>query len=158
MLVVADTSALVALAACDALSLLDHLFGEVRVPRAVLRECTVSGKPEAERLEAYLWHKVADVDLKDFIIAVAGLGQGELEAMALCKRLRADRMLVDDHRARKVARLNEIEVVGSLGVLLGAKESGLISEVRPLLDSIRAAGVHYSEQLVNEALSLAGER
>lgn len=158
MLVVADTSALLALAVCDALPLLDRLFKEVHVPSAVLRECTVPGKPEAERLETYLQGKVVEVDLKDFIIAVAGLGQGELEAMALYKRLHADRLLVDDHRARKVARLNEIEVVGSLGILLRAKEAGLIPEIRPLLAAIQAAGRHYSVQLLDETLRLAGEQ
>ena len=116
MLVVADTSALVALAASDNLSLLDQLFQEVRVPEGVLRECTISGKPEAERLDAYLRGKVSKVDLNEFVIVVAGLGQGELEAMALYKYLHADRLLVDDFRARKVAGLNGIEVVGSLGM------------------------------------------
>lgn len=158
MLVVADTSALVALAACNALSLLDQLFQEVRVPPAVLRECTVPGKPEAERLEAYLKDKVTNVDLGEFIIAVAGLGQGELEAMALYKRLHANRLLVDDHRARRVASVNGIEVVGSLGILLLAKASGILREIRPALAAIEAAGVHYSEQLVSETLRLAGEQ
>jgi len=158
MLIVADTSALVALAACDALSLLDHFFQEVRVPATVLRECTVPGKPEAERLEEYLRERVIEVDLKDFVIAVAGLGQGELEAMALYKHLHADRLLVDDYRARKVARLNEIEVVGSLGILLRGKEGGLVPEIGPLLIAAQAAGIHYSEQLVDETLRLAGER
>jgi predicted nucleic acid-binding protein len=158
MLVVADTSVLVALATCDALPLLDQIFQDVRVPPAVLRECTVAGKPEAERLEAYLRSRVVEIDLDEFVIAVAGLGQGELEAMALYKRLHADRLLVDDHRARKVALLNGIEVVGSLGVLLKAKEFELIPEIRPLVMAIQAAGVHYSEQLVGEALRLAGEQ
>ncbi len=157
MLVVADTSALVALAACDSLSLLDRLFQEVRVPSGVFRECVVPDKPEAERLEAYLRGKMVEVDLKDFVIAVAGLGQGELEAMALYKLLHADFMLVDDYRARKVAHLNEIEVVGSLGVLLKAKELGLISEIRSFVISSQAAGVRYSERLVAEVLRLAGE-
>lgn len=157
MLVVADTSALVALAACDALSLLDHLFQDVRVPPAVFRECTVPGKAEAERLEAYLRSRVAEVDLKKFVIAVSGLGQGELEAMALYKDLQADRLLLDDHRARKVASLNKIEVIGSIGALLQAKKVGLIPEIRPLVTLIQAAGVHYSEKLVAEALRLADE-
>lgn len=78
--------------------------------------------------------------------------------MALYKHLHADRLLVDDQRARRVALHNGIAVVGSLGVLLRAKESGLISEVRPLLAAIQLAGVHYSDQLVSEALRLAGER
>jgi predicted nucleic acid-binding protein len=158
MLVVADTSALVALAACDALSLLDHLFQEVRVPLAVFRECTVPGKPEAERLDTYLQAKVIEIDLQDFVITVAGLGRGELEAMALYKHLHADRLLMDDRRARKMARLNNIEVIGSLGVLLRAKEAGMIPEIRPLVIAIQAAGVHFGERLVDEALHLAGER
>jgi predicted nucleic acid-binding protein len=157
MLVVADTSALVALAACDGLALLDQLFQDVRVPPSVFRECTVSGKPEGERLGLYLRDRVTEVDLKDFVIAVAGLGEGELEAMALYKRLRANHLLVDDHRARKVASLNGIRVVGSLGVLLQAKELRLVAEIRPLVAAIQAAGIHYGEQLVTEALRLAGE-
>lgn len=157
MLVVADTSALVALVACDALSYLENLFKTVRVPPAVFRECIIPGKPEAERLEAWLQDRVADVDLEEYIIAVAGLGQGELEAMALYKHLRAHRLLVDDYRARKIATVNGIQVVGSLGVLLRAKEVGLVAEIGPLVAAARAAGVRYGEKLVSEALRLACE-
>jgi uncharacterized protein len=78
--------------------------------------------------------------------------------MALCKRLQANRLLVDDHRARKIALLNGIKVIGSLGILLKAKESELLLEIRPLLDTIQSAGIHYSDQLIVEALHLAGER
>jgi len=157
MLVVADTSALLALAACDGLELLDPIFGEVRVPHAVFRECTEAGKPAAELLGAFLRDRVAAVDLRAFVIAVAGLGRGELEAMALYKHLNADRLLLDDNRARKVARLNGVQVVGSAGVLLLAKSLGLIPSVLPLLDQIRVAGIYLSDTLVHEVLRLAGE-
>jgi predicted nucleic acid-binding protein len=157
MLVVADTSALLALAASEGLSLLDELFADVRVPAAVFEECTISGKPFAEQLREYLESKVVDVDLEEFIIAAAGLGTGELEAMALYKRLHADRLLLDDSRARRVATFNHIEVVGSLGVLLLAKSQGLIPTLRPRLESIHAAGIYLGDALVNEALRLAGE-
>lgn len=157
MLVIADTSALIALAACDSLQLLDQLFQDVRVPLAVFRECVVPGKSSSERLKDYLREKVIDVDLQDFVIAVAGLGRGELEAMALYKRLHAEFLLIDDHRARQVAHLNGIEVVGTLGVLLRAKESGLVAEVRPLIVTIQASGVHYGGKVLSEVLRLAGE-
>lgn len=157
MLVVADTSALLALAACESLELLDALFQEVRVPPAVLRECTEAGKASAEVLSTYLRNRVAEVDLEAFVIAAAGLGRGELEAMALYKRLHADRLLLDDSRARKVARLNGVQVVGSAGVLLLAKSEGLIPSVLPLLEQIQAAGIYLSETLVSEVLQLAGE-
>lgn len=157
MLIIADTSALLALASCDSLTLLDTLFEEVRVPQAVFEECAVPGKPQAEHLGQYLRDKVTDVDLATLVIAAAGLGQGELEAMALYKKLRADRLLVDDHRARKVARLNGIEIVGSIGVLLLARERALIPSIRPRLEEIRAAGIHLGSEVFSEALRLAGE-
>jgi len=157
MLVVADTSALLALAACESLELLDALFQEVRVPPAVFRECTETGKPSADVLGTYLRERVAEVDLEAFVIAAAGLGRGELEAMALYKRLHADRLLLDDSRARKVARLNGVQVVGSAGVLLLAKSEGLIPSVLPLLKQIQAAGIYLSEPLVSDVRQLAGE-
>jgi uncharacterized protein len=157
MLIVADSSALLTLAACESLSLLDQLFDKVRVPPAVFLECTVAGKPGAEVLETYLRDRVEAVDLEAFVIAAVELGRGELEAMALYKRLRADRLLVDDLRARRVARLNSIAIIGSIGVLLLAKEEGHLAAVRPRLEAIRNAGIHLSEQLIADALELAGE-
>ena len=80
---IADTSALIAVATCDGLEWLDSLFTEVQVPQAVFNEATTQGKPQADTLRKYLTDKVADIDLSGFIIATQGLGHGELEAMAL---------------------------------------------------------------------------
>jgi hypothetical protein len=157
MLIVADTSALVALAACRSLYLLNTLFQAVRVPAAVHRECTVPGKPEADVLAEYLNGKVVGVELTRFVIAAAGLGQGELEAMALYRQLSAGGLLMDDRRARKVARFNGMQVIGSIGVLLAARQQGHIQALRPLLEAIRHAGIHISDSLLVEALRLAGE-
>ena len=157
MLVVADSSALLSLAACGRLPLLDELYGDVRVPAAVWRECVVAGKPHADALAKYLDGRVADLDLSDLIIAGVGLGRGELEALALYKRLHADRLLLNDRRARRVARVNSVQVIGSLGVLLLAKTRGVLPAVRPSLEAIRAAGIHLSDSLVVETLRIAGE-
>jgi len=158
MLIVADTSALLALASCDGLLLLDTLFGDVRVPPAVFRECTVADKPEAEGLTEYLRDKVTEVaDLSEIVTSATGLGQGELEAMVLYKRLRADFLLLDDGRARKIAHLNDVEVIGSLGVLLLAKAENLLPAIKPSVNAIQAAGIYLSGSLVTEALRLAGE-
>ena len=113
MLIVADSSALVSLANCRCLHVLGNLFDEVKVPQAVFDEVVIEGKPEAEALHSYLKGKVVSVDLTQFVIDAGGLGRGEIEAMALYKRLHASLLLVDDKRARKVARLNKIEIVGS---------------------------------------------
>ena len=157
MRVVADTSALLALYSCDGLQWLDKLFTELRVPQAVFAECTVAGKPGDDKLRNYLKSKVEGIDLSGFVIASSGLGRGELEAMALYKRWQADRLLIDDQRARKLAALNGVAVIGSLGVLLLAKNKGHLSMIRPSIDSIRQAGIYLGEGLVAEALYLAGE-
>jgi hypothetical protein len=117
-----------------------------------------AGQARAAALGEYLSGKVAEVALSEFVIAVTGLGQGELEAMALYRKLLADELLLDDQRARKVARFNGMRVIGSVGVLLAARQRGHIQALRPLLESIRRSGIHISDALVAQALRLAGER
>jgi predicted nucleic acid-binding protein len=157
MLIIADSSALVALAICEGLALLDQLFDEVKVPQTVFEEVIVEGKPAAETLRTYLTRKAVPVDMTPFVIASGGIGQGELEAMALYKTLHANYLLVDDKRARKVARLNHIKITGSQGILLLAKHEGLISRVQPFLDRLRHSDIRISERLIHKILQLAGE-
>jgi predicted nucleic acid-binding protein len=157
MLIVADTSALIALATCNGLSWLDALFSEIHVPPAVYNEATAQGKPHATTLEKYLQRKVSTVDLSDFIIASSRLGRGELEAMALYKHQQADRLLIDDLQARKTASYNRINIIGSVGILLLAKKNELISMVRPYLDTLQQSTLHISQNLINEALKIADE-
>jgi predicted nucleic acid-binding protein len=122
-----------------------------------LLECTVLGKPGADRLGEYLAGKVEEIDLAGFVITSTGLGRGELETMALYKRWQADRLLMDDQRARKLAALNGVAVMGSVGVLLFAKSKGHIHDIRSSLVAIKRAGIFIGEGLFIEALRMAGE-
>lgn len=157
MLIIADTSALVAIATCDGLHWLDTLFEKLLVPRAVFDEAVTEGKPQALKLKCYLADKVTDADLKGLVIAAPGMGKGELEAMALYRKVQADRLLIDDLRARKVAQYNEIHVIGSVGILLMAKNQGLIPAIKPHLSCIQQSEVHLGTALIAEALKMAGE-
>ncbi len=157
MLIVADSSALVALALCGGLDLLDRLFDKVQVPQAVYDEVIVKGKPAAHTLKTYLQGKVVPVLLTNVVITGGGLGQGEIEAMALYKAVHADYLLVDDNRARKVARLNNMTITGSQGILLLAKHRGIISHVKPYLDQLRNTNIRISERLLQRTLVLAKE-
>ncbi len=117
----------------------------------------MAGKPQAERLGEYLEGKVEGTDLQRFVIAAGGLGRGELEAMALYRQIDADLLLIDDRRARAIARLNEIRTVGSLGVLLFARRSGRVPELRPLIEMIQQSEIHLGKRLAEEVLRLADE-
>ena len=134
MILVADSSALIALSLCNALEFLDVLFGEVKVPPAVFDEVTEEGKKESIELYEYLIDKIESVSMEDYVITDFSIGRGDLEAMALYKRLGADKLLVDDKRARKLAQLNGMNIIGSLGIFLIAKEKGLIEQIKPYIE------------------------
>lgn len=157
MILVADCSALIALATCDALSLLDGLFGTVVVPEAVYREAVVGGKPEAEQLRVYLNGRVRALDPERTILLDGFSDPGETEAMLLYRQLQADCLLIDDRRGRRMARINNIQIIGSLGVLLSAKRAGLIEAVKPYVQRLSASDLYLSDGLISTVLEIAGE-
>lgn len=157
MILVADASALIALATCNSLDLLEALFGNVLVPDAVFKEVTAQGKPQSAPLRSYLHGKVRAVDMQHFVYLDAFADAGETQAMLLYKEVTADYLLIDDRRGRKVAKINQIKTVGSMGVLLQAKRAGIIPHVAPLIEQISASPIFMSESLIRAVLELAGE-
>lgn len=85
------------------------------------------------------------------------LGLGESEAIVLARELNALWLLLDDALARRKANRIGIPVVGTLGVLLMAKNAGLISAVRPVLDDLGKTDFRASQRVLDEVLSKAGE-
>ena len=80
------------------------------------------------------------------------------EAIALAVEQSATRLLVDEHRARVVASRLGVRTIGCLGILLEAKQHGLIATIRPLLDKLETqAGFWVGGELRSQVLSTAGE-
>lgn len=157
MILIADSSALVALSICNSLDLLEQLFGAVYVPETVYLETTQPNKKEASKLKNFLQGKVRKVDMQGYVFLDAFADAGETEAMLLYKQISANKLLIDDQRGRKVAKINQINTIGSLGVLLVARERGLINEIFPLLKQIEQSDIYLSSQLITTVLELAGE-
>jgi predicted nucleic acid-binding protein len=157
MILVADSSALVALSVCDSLTLLDQLFKEVIVPEAVFLEVVKGDKPEANVLKKYLQEKVRKVDMRSFIYLDGNADAGETEAMLLYKQELADKLLIDDRRGRRIAKINGINTIGSLGILLSAKQAGLISKIKPQIENIAASRVYLTQSLIEMVLEIARE-
>ncbi|MDQ5825478.1 MAG: DUF3368 domain-containing protein [Chloroflexota bacterium] len=87
----------------------------------------------------------------------AGLGAGEAEAIALAIAANARAILLDEHLARNVATKNGLPVVGTLAVLIAAKQTGLLVAVKPIIDTMMSQGRHISESLYEHILASAGE-
>jgi len=157
MIIIADTSALVALAVCDALDLLIKLFENVTVPLSVFNESTISDKPQAEKLQQFLKDKISDQTIDNTLQLPTNLGKGEVDAMFLYKKLNADYLLIDDNRARKVAQINEIKIIGSLGVLLLAKNQNIIKLISPFLDKLENSDIFFDYNLLRQIKQIANE-
>jgi len=158
MIVIADSSALVALSICQVLPQIETLFGNLYVPDSVYKEVTITGKPEAEALKTFLETRVKSINLDNYTIRhTTNLGKGEIEAIALTMDLSAELLIIDDAKAKKAAYANGLEVMGSIGVLLLAKDQKLITEIKPLLTLLDASDIHLSSRIIDKALELAGE-
>ena len=103
-------------------------------------------------LHAYLQGKVRQVDMTGFVYLDAYTNAGETQAMLLYKSVQADYLLINDKRGRRVAQINQIKTIGSLGVLIRAKKAGLIAQVRPKMDLIAGSQIYLSTDLINAVL------
>ena len=155
MILIADSSALVALSIVDKLDVLEKLFGEVYVPRAVYDELSQENKAEAHKLKNYCKDRVLDIQSSaNFNIT---LGKGESEAIVLYTERNADFLLCDDKKAKKFAQSFGLKVIGSLGIFLKAKEAELISEIAPLIEILRGSQIFIDDNTYALVLRMAGE-
>jgi predicted nucleic acid-binding protein len=150
--VVADSSSLIHLEKIGQLPLLEGLFGEVAIPRAVADEVkrTLPGLPTWIRVHA-LSRPIPPT------ISRRSLGPGESEAMALALERQIPRVILDDLDARQFGRTLGLEIVGTGAVLYKAKARGLIPAVRPVLDALLATGFRLSPNVYRTLLRAAGE-
>ena len=156
MILIADSSALVALSIIDKLELLEILFGSVYIPTAVFNEISKKDKPESKRLTEYGMGRVIDVtEQVNFNIS---LGLGESEAIILYKEKNADFLLCDDKKAKKFAQTFGINTIGSLGILLKAKEKKLIDTISPLLSLLKESNIFIDDKTFTLVLKMAGEK
>jgi len=158
LLVVSNSSVIIAFARACRLDLLDRLFRKVVVPEAVWEEVTVEGKPGREKiLKAGFIHvrKAGNRRLVAFLEEF--VDRGEAEAIVLALELNADLLLVDDRDARSLAKKLGLQVMGTLGVLALAKYRGLIQEVKPIIDELVETGFWISRRILKEFLKELGE-
>jgi len=160
MVVISNSSPIIHLAKIGRLNLLERLYSRILVPEKVYLECTdtVHYHKEVELIAAQsAWikrHLIEDDRL--FNLLYAEIDAGEAEALVLALEQKADLLLLDDQEARSMARKLGLPVTGTLGVLLKAKNEGMINSFAEDLQKLQRSGFWLSQNLVNTLLSSSG--
>lgn len=162
MIVVSNSSVLIALSAIGRLELLPKKFTRgIIIPGAVWEEVVVTGHglPGAKSVADASWinqQQVADITL--VFTLRASLDKGEAEVIALAREIKADLLLLDEKSARNIARRFNYTVLGTVGLLIWAKRQGLIQSLADDLEALQQkGGFRLGKNIYQYALSQAGE-
>jgi predicted nucleic acid-binding protein len=145
--IVVDSTCLIGLERIHRLDLLSELFEPVFIPPEVAREF---GMP--------LGWLIVVRPANDALVSALNLlmDRGEAEAIALAEERRS-RVLLDDRKARGVAKQRGLSVIGTVGALVLAKQQSLIPVLSPILAQLAAHNFYLSADLQEEALRLVNE-
>lgn len=148
-IIVSDTSCLVLLDKLGLLTLLRELFGEIAITPEI----------EAEYGQALpSWIKIVSAKDKNYQkILETKIDVGEASAIALALEQKDCLLILDDNKARKTAISLGIDYTGTLGLIIEAKEAGLLAQVKPILEQIKKTDFRISESLEKKVLKLTGE-
>lgn len=160
IVIVADTTPISELAKVGRLELLRELFGTVIIPDEVYGELTVGNHPAAIQVPQARWIIVRSVEDREQITTLqteTDLDLGECAAMILARELPASQLLIDDLDGRKIAQLKGLQIIGTVGIVLLAKENGFITTVKEILDALIGNGMWISRGFYAEILAIAQE-
>ena len=160
MIVVSNATPLIAMAMADRFDLLRSIFGRIYIPPGVYEEVVEEGGERfgATEVRQAAWIQV--IEAKDRLaieVLEDDLGKGESETIVLAREMQADWVLVDERLARRKLELLHVPTIGTLGILLKAKELGLLHTIGPEVDKLRARGFRLGKQAYEDVLKMAGE-
>ena len=161
MIVVSNSSPLIALSRIGRLEILASFYERILVPAEVHHEVTVDGRglPGAEQVRKAVWIEVAPrASSTDPFLerACESLGAGERGAIRLAKSLSADLVLLDEWKARRIAREAGLAITGCLGVLESGARRGLVPDLRRAYVDLLRQGIRFDIGLLQESLARLG--
>jgi hypothetical protein len=162
VIIVSNTGPLIGLAKIQQLGLLGRLAAEVYIPPQVRLELLARTGPETALITAALKETIqvkapAVLDVASET-TLHRLDESEKQAIALARSFSAPvLLLLDDRAGRTAAQKLGQPLTGLPGLLLLAKQQGLVTAVAPLLGTLRSLGYWVSDEVVTVVKNLAGE-
>jgi len=148
-IIISDTSCLIILDKIDELDLLMKVGRKIFVTPIILQEF---GKSLPE------WVSILSPENSHYQrILEMDLDEGEASAIALSLEMSNPILMLDDLKGRKVAEKLGLRYSGTFGLILKAKQLGLIHSVKPILEKIKSTIFRFDNKLFEKVLEQAGE-
>ena len=156
---VINASPVILLAKAEVIQFLPRLCDELVIPAGVVGEVhnvhiSDAGKKWLENEGRQFVHQSPQIH--PGLVDWRG-GHGEAEVISWALQNMGFIAVLDDRRARLLAKKNNVPLIGSLRVIVMAKERGLIPAAKPALERLRGVGAYLSDELIDRAIILAGE-
>lgn len=146
--IIADTSCLI----------IYHKIGQLEILRNAFPDLIVTKEVAEEFGELPDWVAIKEVtDKGQYLKLTADIGMGEASSIALALEFDDSLLIIDEKKGRKVAVDLKIEIIGSLGVLIKAKEKGVIKSVKEILALIDKTNFRISQSIREKVLRASGE-
>ena len=161
MTAVADSSPLVILAKLGCLDFLNRVFQRVYISNDVRHEVVIAGAglPGASDVSKAEWIEVKSVQNPAGLLSAQrkyGLGPGEMSTILLAKELGASPVLLDDYRARKLAKAEGLEILGSVGLLEIFYLRRYLPDLRSAFRQLLVHNVYIDQRLLDRRLRSLG--
>jgi len=157
--IISNTTPILSLLKIDKLEILKELYGKIIIPYAVYLEIE-NGKHKKyyKDLRQEKWIIIKEITDKKSRIFFLDLDEGETEVLILAKELGADLVILDEIIGRRYAKMLQINLTGTLGILLKAKEKRIIKTIKPLLIELIKKGTWLNKKLMDKVLEIAEEK
>lgn len=85
------------------------------------------------------------------------LDTGEASVIQFALDNQISTVCIDEIAGRRIARLHDLKVTGSLGILLKAKSNGENVSIRQCINNMEKKGIYLSSDLISTAIQMSGE-
>ena len=143
-IIISDTSCLIALQNIGLLNLLQDLYQEILITQEVKNEFGLDLPDWIIVLEVKNKEKKAEIEEK--------LDKGEASSIALALEIKDSILIIDEIKGRKIAQSLNIEIIGTIGILLIADKRGLIKDVLSIILRLVNKGFRLSDKLIDKLI------
>jgi uncharacterized protein len=148
-IIISDTSCIIALSRIDKLEILHKVFSNIVTTKEVQQEFGQS---------LPLWVEIKEIRNSARLKEIEKLlDKGEASAIALALETEKAVLIIDEKKGRKIAREFNLEIIGTLRILLLAKQRGVIPNVKDLIEKLHSCNFRFAKSIIEQILKEANE-